>query len=64
MAYFDGANLDGANLVMANLEEAHLQGAHKLTIEQLSKVKTLSNAKLDEELLNSLRKKHACLFKR
>ncbi len=52
-----------ANLEEAHLEEAHLRGAHKLTIEQLSKAKTLSNAKLDGELLNSLRKEHAYLFK-
>ncbi len=62
MAYFDGANLDGANLEGANLEETNPKGAYKLTIEQLSKVKTLSDAKLDEELLNSLRKKICLSF--
>jgi uncharacterized protein YjbI with pentapeptide repeats len=53
MAYFDGAIFEGANL----------KGAINLSIDQLSKVKTLSNAKLDDELLNLLREEHACLFK-
>lgn len=42
--------------MMYNLEEAHLKGVHKLTIELLSKVKTLSNAELYEEILDSFRK--------
>ncbi len=33
---------------MTNLEGAKLKGASKLTIDQLSKVKTLSITKLDD----------------
>jgi len=33
-----------------------------LSLDQLSKVKTLHNAKLDEELLVSLKEKHPALF--
>jgi len=40
----------------------NLQGVHKLTIDQLSEVKTLYNAKLDEELLISLQEKYPILF--
>jgi len=57
------ANLHGANLEGAKLEGANLKGALNLSIDQLSKVKTLSNAKLDDELLNLLREERACLFK-
>ena len=52
---FDGANLDGVNFMMANFEEPHLSGAQQLTIEHISKVKTLFNAKLDAELINLFR---------
>jgi len=55
--------LRGANLEGTNLKEANLREAHYLTFGQLSKVKTLHDAKLDEKLLNSLRKEHARLFK-
>jgi uncharacterized protein YjbI with pentapeptide repeats len=57
------ANLEEANLEGAIFEGANLKGAINLSIDQLSKVKTLSNAKLDDELLNLLREEHACLFK-
>ena len=58
------ANFKGANLEGANFEGANLKDSYYLTIEQLSKVETLYDAKLDEKLLNSLRKEHAHLFKR
>ena len=47
----------------ANLEGANLEGAKHLSIDQLSKVKTLPNAKLDNELLTPLKKKYPALFK-
>ena len=48
-------NLEGSNFRWANLEGAKL--------EQLSKVKTLHDAKLDEELLIKLKEKFPFLFK-
>lgn len=51
-AVFDDANLEGANL-----READLMGVKNLTIDQLSKVKTLYQAKLDPELEEELRSK-------
>jgi uncharacterized protein YjbI with pentapeptide repeats len=65
------ANLQGANLANAHLQKANLKvtqlqevsfesadliGAKNLTIEQLSKVKTLYQAKLDNELLEQVKK--------
>ncbi len=54
-----GANLVDANLVDANLQganliEANLQRARDLTIEQLSKVKSLYEAKLDDSLMKEI----------
>ncbi|WP_245859924.1 pentapeptide repeat-containing protein [Methanosarcina spelaei] len=43
------ANLQEANLQEANLQEAKLNNVKNLSFDQLSKVKTLHNAKLDEE---------------
>ena len=48
----------------ANLDEANLEGAKNLTIYQLSKAKTLYNAKLDEELEKPLREKYPALFEK
>ena len=62
-AILDGANLDGANLDGANLEGANLIGVFNLSIDQLSKVRTLFNAKLDEEVLIQLKEKFLSLFK-
>ena len=45
MVSLAGANLAGTNFTMADLEEADLLGTYYLTIGQLSKVKTLRNAK-------------------
>jgi uncharacterized protein YjbI with pentapeptide repeats len=61
------ANLKGANLEMVDLEETNLQesnlkGVKGLTIDQLSKVKTLYNAELDDELLIPLKEKYPALF--
>jgi uncharacterized protein YjbI with pentapeptide repeats len=60
--YFEGANLEGANFEGASLEGTYLKGAKNITIDQLSKAKTLYNAKLDEELENELRAKYPHLF--
>jgi uncharacterized protein YjbI with pentapeptide repeats len=62
-AVFNDANFEGANLEGADLEGANLNGAKNLTVNQLSKVKTLYNAKLDEELEKPLREKYPDLFK-
>jgi uncharacterized protein YjbI with pentapeptide repeats len=57
-----GAFFEGTNLEDADLQKADLKGAKNLTIEQLSKVKTLYEAELDEELLIPLKKKYPALF--
>ncbi len=48
----------------ANFQGANLKGAKNLTIDQLSKVKTLYDAKLDEELLIPLKEKYPALFEK
>jgi uncharacterized protein YjbI with pentapeptide repeats len=55
------ADLRGADLTETDLEEADLQGAYLrdaqgLTLQQLSEVKTLYNAKLDRELMEQVNK--------
>ena len=62
IANFSNADLSDADLSDANLERANLKGAKNLTIGQLSKVKTLYNAKLDEELEKPLREKYPAIF--
>jgi uncharacterized protein YjbI with pentapeptide repeats len=57
MVFFPGANLSGTDFYGANL-----QGAKQLTIDQLSQVKTLYKAKLDEDLKKPLREKYPELF--
>lgn len=56
-AYFEETNIEGANLKNANLEYAELKGAKNLTVDQLSKAKTLYMAELDPELEKELRAK-------
>ena len=46
----------------ANLKGADLKGARNLSFDQLSKVKTLYDIKLDNELLLPLKKKYPALF--
>jgi uncharacterized protein YjbI with pentapeptide repeats len=68
------ANLKRANLRSANLKETNLKGADfeganlkkalNLSIEQLSEVKTLYNAKLDDVLLIQLKEKYPTLFEK
>jgi uncharacterized protein YjbI with pentapeptide repeats len=50
------ADLYKANLQQVNFNNADLTEAENLTIEQLSKVKTLYQAKLDPELLQEVKK--------
>ncbi|HET8686622.1 MAG TPA: pentapeptide repeat-containing protein, partial [Methanosarcina sp.] len=63
-ANFKGANLEGANLEGTNFEAAFLGETYGLSPDQLSKVKTLYNAKLDEELFMQLKEKCPALFER
>ena len=55
-------NLRGANLFGVDLRGANLNRANNLTIDQLSKVKTLYEAELDDELLIPLKEKYPALF--
>jgi uncharacterized protein YjbI with pentapeptide repeats len=75
-AYLGDANLLGANLEQANFQEARFQESKhwlgnlnkggvkgaKVTIDQLSKVKTLYKAKLTPELLAQIKKQHPHLL--
>jgi proteasome lid subunit RPN8/RPN11 len=61
-AYLREANLEKANLEEANLELAFLGEAYGLSLDQLSKVKTLYNAKLDDKFLIPLKEKYPALF--
>jgi BTB/POZ domain-containing protein KCTD9 len=68
-ANLQGANLYKADLQLANfyradLKEANLVRAHHSSIDQLSKVKTLHNTKLDEEILIPLKEKYPALFEK
>jgi len=55
---FGVAILDGTNLEKANLTEAF-----NLSIDKLSKVRTLYNAKIDDEFLIQLKEEFPFLFK-
>ncbi|HII90789.1 MAG TPA: pentapeptide repeat-containing protein [Methanosarcina sp.] len=63
-ADFTEADLQGANFEMTFLGGSNLKGAKNLTVEQLSKAKTLYNATLDEELLIPLKEAHFTLFEK
>ena len=63
MADLEGSSFDGAILDGANLKGANLRGAFNLSIDQLSKVRTLYNVKLDEEFLIQLTEEFPFLFK-
>ena len=58
-----GANLTGANLEGAKLVWIALRGAEGLTIEQLSRAKTLYTAALDPELMEQVKEKCPHLLK-
>ncbi len=61
-ASLNGANLTGANLDNANLYKADLRNTVGLTIEQLSKVRTLYLASFDKPLQEELQVKHPDLL--
>jgi hypothetical protein len=63
-AYLGEANLGGANLRRADLRGAYLEGAKNLTIEQLSKVKTLYEAELAPELMVQIKKNYPHLLQK
>lgn len=63
-AGLSNANLEDARLERANLEEADLKNARGLTIEQLSKVKTLYKAKLDPELIEQIKEEYPHLLEK
>ena len=62
MGVSERKDLRGANLQGANLQGADLKGTRNLSFGQLSKVKTLHDTKLDNELLLPLKKKYPALF--
>ena len=61
-AVLEGANLWEANLNKADLRRVNLREARGLTIEQLSKVKTLFEATLDPNLEKQIREKYPHLL--
>lgn len=63
-AILKGADLSGAQLQGANLRYANLQGAKNLTIEQLSKVKTLYEATLDSSVMEQIQKRYPHLLEK
>jgi uncharacterized protein YjbI with pentapeptide repeats len=64
-ADFTEADLQEANFEMTFLGGSNFKGAKNLTVEQLSKAKTLYNAaELDEELLIPLKEAHSTLFEK
>ncbi len=60
-AHLENANFEGADLKGADFLQANLKGA-KLSVSQLSKVKTLYEAELDDELLIPLKRNYPALF--
>jgi uncharacterized protein YjbI with pentapeptide repeats len=64
LAILSDADLSDADLLNANLSRANLKRTQNLTIDQLSKVKTLYDAILDEELEKSLKGIHPTLFEK
>ncbi len=59
-----GADFEEANLSEADLFCANLRGALNLTVEQLSKAKTLYKAKLDPELVSQIEQDHPHLLEK
>ncbi len=59
-----GAILANASFIETNLQEAELRETIGLTVEQLSKVKTLYNAKLDPDLEKEIKEKYPHLLEK
>jgi BTB/POZ domain-containing protein KCTD9 len=57
-ASLERVNFQTVNLWKANLEGANLEGVHGLIIEQLYRVKSLYEAKLDPELMEQVKEKY------
>lgn len=57
-----GCHITGANFENASLYKADLRGAVGLTADQLSKVKTLYLAEIDEELLQEIKERYPDLL--
>jgi len=62
-AHLRKADLTRTILDGANLSEADLRGTKSLTIEQLSKAETLFKAKLDPELMETIKKDYPVLLR-
>jgi Uncharacterized low-complexity proteins len=60
---FERAQLGGANLEGADFIGANLINANGLTVDQLSKAKTLCSAQIDEDLLIPLKEMYPDIFK-
>ena len=60
---FERAQLEGANLEGADFIGANLINANGLTVDQLSKAKTLCSAQIDEDLLIPLKEMYPDIFK-
>ncbi len=63
-AFLQAANLQEADLQRANLQETDLEEAKALTLEQLSKVKTLYKASLNSNLLEQVKNKYPHLLEK
>jgi uncharacterized protein YjbI with pentapeptide repeats len=61
---FRGSNLPGSSLQGADFQWSNLYRAKNLSLDQLSKVKTLHGVKLDEELLIALKEKYPALLEK
>lgn len=63
LADMSDSNLSGADLSGAKLSKADLREVSGLNLEQLSKVETLYNTKLDPELMEQVKDKYPHLLK-
>lgn len=62
IANLEGANLNDANIEGADFDHANLHNVKNLTIEQLSKVKTLHEAKLDSGIMEQIKRDYPNLL--
>jgi hypothetical protein len=62
-ADLSGADLRGANFRGPNLKGANLEGEILYYVKQISSVKTLYQAQLDQELLGGIQQKYPQLLK-
>lgn len=63
-ASFQGAHFMNGNFQNANLSLADLRGVQPLSMELLSKAKTLYNAKLDQDLMKAIKKDYPELLEK